>query len=228
MKLTDLPACTRVTNTLSELVTELTLDLERVADWVKNNKLVLNVAKTKSIVFGTRHMLTSDPQLHLSMSGIPIEQVKKTKLLGVSLDSELSWSDHIDGTVSKMGRGIAMVRKCSNYLTTSVMGQVIQSLVFCHLHYCPVVWSAATQADLNKLQLVQNRAARLALHCSTQTNIDYMHTQLSWLTVKSKLQCSILMFMRNIILNETPDYFFKQLNQVTDTTITPEVPVLVI
>ena len=204
-------------STINELAISLNQDLERVSNWVRENKLALNVTKTKSIVFGSRYMLADDPQLHLSMSGTPIEQVKKTKLLGVLLDSQLSWSGHIDCIITKMGRGLAMVRKCSTYLTPSVMGQVIQSLVFCHLYYCPVIWSAANISDLNKLQLVQNRAARLALNCSTRTNIVFMHTRLSWLSVEQKLLCSLLIFFRNITLNHTPDYFYEQFLKATIT-----------
>ena len=159
----------------------------------------------------------SDPQMHLSMSGIPIEQVSRIKLLGVFLDSHLSWSDQIDCIITKMGRGLAMVKKCSSYLTSTVMGQVIQSLVFCHLYYCPVVWSAATKVELSKLQLVQNRAARLCLHCSTRTNVAYMHAQLTWLSVEQKLNCSLLMFFRNVIVNKTPEYFYQQFLTANNT-----------
>ena len=183
-------------DTLHELEDNLNQDLVRVSNWVKDNKLALNVTKTKSIIFRSRYMRMSDPQMHLSMSGIPIEQVSRIKLLGVFLDSHLSWSDQIDCIITKMGRGLAMVKKCSSYLTSTVMGQVIQSLVFCHLYYCPVVWSAATKVELSKLQLVQNRAARLCLHCSTRTNVAYMHAQLTWLSVEQKLNCSLLMFFQ--------------------------------
>ena len=103
-----------------------------------------------------------------------------------------------------------MVRKCSPYLTSSLMGQVIQSLVFCHLHYCPIIWSAATKSDLNKVQLVQSRAARLVLKCSLRTNVLFMHSRLSWLSVKQKLHSSLIMFFRTIILNQSPVYFYKQ------------------
>ena len=197
-------------DTLHELEATLNHDLLRVSNWVKENKLALNVTKTKSIIFKSRYMRMDDSLMHLSMSGIPIEQVSKVKLLGVFLDSHLSWSDQIDSVITRMGRGLAMVRKCSTYLTPAVIGQVIQSLVFCHLYYCPVIWSAANKLELNKLQLVQNRAARLCLNCSTRTNVDYMHSQLRWLTVEQKLLCSLLMFFRNIIVNQTPDYFHQQ------------------
>ena len=132
------------------------------------------------------------------------------------LDGSLTWSDHIDGIVSKMGRGIALIRKCSAYLTPTVRNQVIQSLVFCHLQYCPIIWSAATKTELKKLQLVQNRAARLALNCSIRTIISYMHSCLSWLTVEVKLHFSLLMFFRNVKFKHVPQYFFEQLAYLTD------------
>jgi hypothetical protein len=202
---------------LNDLVNILNQNFERVSHWLKDSKLVMNADKTKCIIFGSRHMLVDDPQLQLSISGIPIEQVKKAKLLGVLLDSQLSWSDHIDGIVRKMGRGLAMVRKCSPYLTSSLMGQVIQSLFFCHLHYCPIIWSAATKSDLNKLQLVQNRAARLVLKCSLRTNVLFMHSRLSWLSVKQKLHSSLIMFFRTIILNQSPDIIVVLLRQARFT-----------
>ena len=50
-------------------------------EWVASNKLVLNISKTKSIVFGTNHSLSCRPQLNLVMNGVAIEQVEETKLL---------------------------------------------------------------------------------------------------------------------------------------------------
>ena len=65
------------------------------------NKLVLNIKKTKNIVFGTNHSLNPKPQLNVVINNV--EQVEVTKLLGVTLDCKLLWSKHIDSTVAKMG-----------------------------------------------------------------------------------------------------------------------------
>ena len=70
-------------------------ELQSVLEWVTSNKLVLNISKTKSIIFGTNHSLNSRPQLNLVMNGVAVEQVEETKLLGVTLDCKLSWSKHI-------------------------------------------------------------------------------------------------------------------------------------
>jgi hypothetical protein len=48
------------------------------------------------------------------------------------------------------------------------------------------MWSGATKKDLGKLQLAQNRAARLALGCVQRANINYMHVNLSWLKVEER------------------------------------------
>ena len=58
-------------------------------EWVASNKLVLNISKTKSIVFGTNHSLSSRPQLNLVMNSVAVEQVEEIKLLGVTLDCKL-------------------------------------------------------------------------------------------------------------------------------------------
>ena len=92
--------------TANEVTETLNKELQSVLEWVASNKLVLNIFKTKSIVFGTNHYLSSRPQLNLVMNGVAVEQVEETKLLGVTLDCKLSRSKHIDSIVVKMGRGL--------------------------------------------------------------------------------------------------------------------------
>ena len=51
--------------TATEMTATLNKELQLVSEWVARNKLVLNISKTKSIVFGTKHSLTPKPQLNL-------------------------------------------------------------------------------------------------------------------------------------------------------------------
>jgi hypothetical protein len=45
----------------SEITATLNKDLQSVSEWVARNKLVLNISKSKSIVFGTNHSLNPKP-----------------------------------------------------------------------------------------------------------------------------------------------------------------------
>ena len=176
--------------TTNEVIETLNKELQSVLEWVASNKLVLNISKTKSIVFGTNHFLSARPQLNLVMNGVVVEQVEKTKLLGITLDYKLS--KHIDSMVVKMGRGLSITRRYSAFLTPHSKKKVLQALVLSNLDYCLVMWSSAARKDLVKLQLAQNRAACFALHCNQRANIDTIHASLSWLIVEERLTASLL------------------------------------
>ena len=161
-------------------------------------------------------MLKSKPQLHLHLRDLEIEQVDETKLLGVTLDSHLTWSSHIDNITKKMGGGLSMIRRCAEFLTPTSVVQVIQALVISHLDYCPVVWSNAAKRDLHKLQIAQNKAARLALKCNIRSNIRLIHQNLSWLLVEQRLTASLAVFFRNICLNKKPKCLYKNIHYTSN------------
>ena len=52
----------------TEMTVTLNKELQLVSEWVTRNKLVQNISKTKSIIFGTNHSLNSKPQLNLVMN----------------------------------------------------------------------------------------------------------------------------------------------------------------
>ena len=156
-----------------------------------------------------KNVLQSNPKLSLLLNGTDIEQVSETKLLGVTLDSHLSWSSHIDKLTKKMGRGLALIRRSAEYLTSASVVQVIQALVLSHLDYCPAVWSSASKKELRKLQIGQNKAARVALKCKYRSSIVLMHRKLSWLMVEQRLLLSLILFFRKICGSKEPDCLYN-------------------
>ena len=194
----------------AELNKVLSYELGLVVDWIKRNRLVLNISKTKSIILGSFHKLSSKPTLKLKIAKVPIEQLNTVKLLGVLIDNSLTWSEHVDSIVKKMGSGIAMVRKCLPYVPAHILGQVVKSLVLSYLDYCSPVWSSASKTVLDKLQVAQNRAARLVLHCPIRTNIDSMHSKLSWLKVDKRLALSTVTLLGNSVYTAKPEFLHSQ------------------
>lgn len=119
------------------------------------------MTKTKSIVFGSNFQFKCKPQLNLSVMSMSIEKVEEIKLIGVLINSRLKWSKQIDKMVIVMSRGLSIFKRCVNFLPQYCISQIAQAIVLSYLDYCPMVWSSASSKDLDKLQLVQNRAARL-------------------------------------------------------------------
>jgi hypothetical protein len=64
--------------TATEMTATRNKELQLVSEWVARNKLVLNIYKTKIIIFGTNHLLNPKPQLNCVINNVEIEQVELT------------------------------------------------------------------------------------------------------------------------------------------------------
>lgn len=89
-------------NTLGELGKVLNEELKLVEEWITVNKLVVNIEKTKCMVFSLERSLKDAPILHLTIRDTDIEKVTEAKLLGITVDSQMSWNSQIDQMVVKM------------------------------------------------------------------------------------------------------------------------------
>lgn len=162
-------------------------ELMQIAKWVTENMMKLNISKTKCLVICSKHAQRRKHRLCVSLNGADIEQVKEARLIGVTVDETLSWATHINNIVEKMSKTISVIRRSAYFLTSAIIKQVPQSLVLLHIDYCPVIWSSASKQDINNIQLSQNRAAKLALHCTYRCSVEKMHNELSWMKVNEKL-----------------------------------------
>lgn len=97
-----------------------------------------------------------------------------------------------------------MIKHCRKFMSNRLLKQVVQALVLSHLDYCSVIWSSTSGSSLNRLQVAQNKAARLVLQCPYQTNVSTMNDRLAWLSVKCRVQYSLIYLMKNIITTKTP------------------------
>ena len=66
--------------------------------WLKANKLSLNIAKTEFMVIGSRQRLATfdNHELRVTVDSEPVRQVTSTKTLGLTLDENLTWKNHIE------------------------------------------------------------------------------------------------------------------------------------
>ena len=71
---------------------------------VKLNKLSLNVTKTNFIIFHSRQRY-----IHLHIDGMLIEKVVATKFLGVILNENLTWTDHVKVVLNKTSKNLVFV-----------------------------------------------------------------------------------------------------------------------
>ena len=144
------------------IVQEMNEDLLQVRNWCFGNRLLLNPDKTKLIVFGSRQMTSKLHEFHLSLLGKDISPVQSARDLGVILDPNLTFDNHITTSVSECIARLAQINRVKHCLDKNTLLTVIHALVFRKMYYCSNVWENITNKNVRKLQAVQNFAAELS------------------------------------------------------------------
>ena len=72
----------------------INMDLKNIQEWLCCNKLSLNALKTHYMVFTPNNKYTDDVDIRIN--NVQIERVYVTKFLGVQIDSQLNWKNHIN------------------------------------------------------------------------------------------------------------------------------------
>ena len=134
------------------------------------NKLQLNDNKTEAmIILSNRISIHSPlpPVIHIGEPDVPT--VSSVKNLGVTLDSNLSMSQHINNTCKAAYIQIRHISSIRHLLTTQATQTLVCSLVRSR---CNSLLSGYPRYILDKLQKVQNAAARLV--CKAKKSDDIM------------------------------------------------------
>ena len=161
-----------------DIILALRLELDVVKEWLRANKLTLNIAKTKFMYFGSRQTLNKLNEITLSIDGQKLQQVQNFKYLGLVLDEALTFESHISYICKKANQKNGVLRKIRKYLTQKLSLMLYKSLVLPHFDYVDVVYMTATKEQLGRLQLIQNQSCRIILKAHKRTHIVDMHTTL--------------------------------------------------
>ena len=184
-----------------EIMLNFQLELSLVQEWLNANKLTLNASKTKYVIFGSRHLLTTKPDLNL-VGGNKIERVSSMKYLGVILDEFLTFDEHINYILTKSSKKLGILRRARDYLNKNTKILLYKSLVLPHLDYCDLVYMCTTEQNLQKIQQIQNSACRTILQADIDTPTVMLHKELNLPTMKQRRHIHMAMECFNNIKNE--------------------------
>ena len=79
--------------TAADIQLSISNELQKICKWLDLNKLHLNVAKSKFMLFHMPQKVI--PQLHFSLNGSPIDYVTEFIFLGLTLDCKLNFKSHL-------------------------------------------------------------------------------------------------------------------------------------
>ena len=138
----------------SSIINVLEPNVNTHFNWFRQNGLIANSSKS--------HFLTSPYERRtLKIHDSIITSSSSEELLGILIDSELTFHDHITRLCSKANQKLSALARVSKYMTLPKRRLLMSSYITSHFNYCPLVWMIHNRKLNKKISKVHERALRI-------------------------------------------------------------------
>ena len=166
--------------------------IDKIKNWMHLNLLKLNDNKTEALLVGTRTNLTQVKETQIRVGQSTIEFSDRVKNLGVIFDRELSMEANVSQTIRSCHFQLRNIGAIRHLLPTSAAHALVRSLVLSRLDFCNSLLVNISSEQLQRLQRVENTAARIVMKCKKSSHITPTLIQLHWLPVQARVEYKVL------------------------------------
>ena len=186
--------------------------IQDVQLWMVANKLKLNWDKTELLVLTARQR-PQPPLDSITIGADVIKASKSAKNIGVWLDSVLSMDVQINNICKTAFFHLRNIAKIRKFLTHRQCEILIHAFISSKLDYCNVLLSGLQQSQINRLQHVQNAAARLLTATSRYEHayVTPVLRSLHWLPESARIDFKILLLVFKVLNGLGPLYLSELL-----------------
>ena len=132
------------------------------------------------IVLGRRRRVGETKELNVTLRNESIVRSRKVKYLGVWINDELKWNEHVAAIRRRCLLGLSTLRRLREVLPVNIKKAVYSALILPHLDYCSVLWQECSVKLQQLLQCIQNYGTRLILSKPPRTSSEEMSRILKW------------------------------------------------
>ena len=138
---------------------QVNYDLKSLSNWLKANKISLNVGKTELVLFTSskKHL---DCDLKIKLNGKRLYETDSVKYLGIQIEKRLTWKQQINHVALKLNKANAMLSKLRHVLDMKTLKSVYYAIFESHLFYASLVWAQNTNS-VKRLHLLQKKSLQM-------------------------------------------------------------------
>ena len=179
------------------LMTVANDEIKKLLAWFCCNKLVLlNVQKTKCIIFRSRGKTIPNDIDTLNVGGHNVVRSEHVQFLGVIVDEHLTWKPHIESVCTKVSRSVGVICRLRYILPERILRTLYNSNVLPYLTYFNVASMGNTfQTHIDKLKVLQKKIIRLVTNSDFRQSSKPLFLQLKLLPLDELVSFNCLIFM---------------------------------
>ena len=137
-----------------EVINKLEDTIEKLFNWFQYNNFKANASKCHSF-------LSPYKPVTIKIKESAIESSNSEKLLGVTIDSKLSFDDHITILCRKTSQKLHALSRVASYMSFDKKRILLKTFITSQFNYCPLVWMCHSRGLNNRINNLHERALRI-------------------------------------------------------------------
>ena len=181
-------------------------EMTYVTNWLRNNKLSLNISKTNFMIMNSGRRPNLD-QYSLKINGEVIQRVHATQFLGIILDDKVTFRQHIDHISSKLSKGIGILLRAKHSLDANSLLTIYRAIIEPCISYCIIIWGGTYQSYTSKIHLLQKRIVRIISGSSYNAHTAELFKLAKCMTIYQLYEYFALIFVYKYLNVQLPKVF---------------------
>ena len=216
-----------------ELSDKLSTQYKNLAEYMGDNRLVINNDKTHLLVMGSRKDGAAREMVSIKTGTVVVKPVDTEKLLGINIHQSLKWQEHVTNNkkslITMLNSRLSALKRISrraSYMTRLMVGNAcFMSIIV----YMIAVWGGTENYTIKAVQVMQNRAARCITKLGWFTPCEVLLRQCNWLSIRQLVFYHTAIQVYKVKVSGSPVYIsskFKPSNTRSASQGTLLVPVV--
>ena len=177
---------------ITNVLRRLKKDLDVVVNWFSSNGMVANPDKFKVIFPGSQNVIS------INIGPLQLKSTEEVILLGVKIDSQLSFYPHIKDICKKASAKTKALMRIRRYLTQKQVDRLYTAHVMSPFNYCPLVWMFCSKQAHNLIDSTHRRALCAKLNTFTGT-LDELLQKSNTISIHTKnLQLLLIEIFKSV------------------------------
>ena len=169
--------------------------LDQVYTWCQSNRLIAHESKTEALIISSQNFIGPLPRLTYGNSTIEYKQ--SSKCLGLTIDSKLSWQEHIKNVCKSFSNKVAVLKQIK-FLPKPVLETIYYKTIIPSVLYGIAIWGSCSSALLDDIDRIHLRATRIINNLPQYIHSDHITNAPHWNPILSFYIKRLLVITYNI------------------------------
>ena len=191
--------------------------LKTIKKWMIRNKLKLNEEKTEVMLISSKNFRNKNNTTikHINFDGkeISLPTCDVVRNLGFYFDRYFDMEAHVKKICQCCHFHLRNIGKIRNFIDNDTTHMLVHSFITSRLDYCNALLTGIPSYLINRLQKIQNKAARLVVRKGRDVESKEILKHLHWLPVQKRIDFKIACYTYKCLHDLAPSYL-KELLEI--------------